>query len=106
MPLAETAAARIGYGALTRPACQKTGSAFDAGSCLTRGHSTAEGATGGCAEHQLSSKASGNPARQPEWLLGDPFGGDGITRREGLLHGFVHQLLLALIEVLAWTPVA
>jgi hypothetical protein len=63
MPLAETAVTRIGYGALTRSASHKTGSAFDAGSCLTRGHSTAEGATGGCAEHQLSSKASDNPAQ-------------------------------------------
>src|SRR5215211_2909656 len=105
MPLAETAAARIGYGALTRPACQKTGSAFDAGGCLTRGHSTAEGATGGCAEHQLSPKASGNPARRPEWLLGDPLGGDGITSWEGFFYGFVDQLLLALIQIFTRNPV-
>src|SRR5688500_7868818 len=46
-----------------------------------------------------------NAARQPEWLLGDPLGGDGITSWEGFFYGFVDQLLLALIQIFTRNPV-
>ncbi len=38
-------------------------------------------------------------------LFRDPLGGDWIAGRESLFHGLVHQLLLALIQVFARSPI-